>query len=384
MKPTKRKRFVLGIDDRIPSKIAASILRNQDYDLVGVHLRIDLGGDEELYPSAMHKANLESIEKACSALGIPLKVIDVTDETIAKVYDPYWIATLEGKVDYPKQRWLKDVLLTNLFSVADQIGAEGVTTGHFARRMNRIIRYPDLDLDQSLAFATVPADLLSRLLLPIGEVSPEMVVRLSRELGTIAKDDRDFDGAKGLRALHADRKNRGVWEWDRKVLDDPRVKARAEGDFFKRGPIRSVQEFTVGDHEGIPFYTVGSRAPGDNPDQFVIEIQPQSRTIIIGPMTNLLTTGAYLKDLNWTDEGVHPYRARRALVRSIREDGVETGAGIIEYPGKIAEIRYDTPLSGISVGQTLVFLEESQVLGSGTVIETKREMKPEKPVEKGL
>jgi tRNA-specific 2-thiouridylase len=389
MKPSKRKRIVLGIDDRIPSKIAASILRNQDFDLVAVHLRIDVGADQELYPTAFRRMNLEAIEAACVSLGIPLKTIDVTEETIANVFEPYWVATLGGRADSPSSRWLRDIMLPNLRKVAAQFGADAIATGHFARLMGRVLRYVDPMLDQSLGFATIDEATLKALTLPLGEVSPEMVVRLARELGTIPKVEEDYDGSRGLEALVADFHGRGSWRWEKSLLADPRVQVKAAGDFFKPGPVRSVEEFSMEDHAGIAFHPIGSRAPHKE-DQFVIDIQPQSRTVIIGHESHLARGGAYVKELNWTEALKDRARERTVLVRPLPSGNEPENSWLSrhpepvstrvwEYPGGLAEVRFESPLSGLAVGQTLVFLERSQVLGSAIIVETRP---PEKPVEK--
>jgi len=81
MKPFKKKRVVIGIDAGLPSRVAASVLRNQDFDLMAVHLVCDLaalGSEPETYPSAMGASDLPGIEKFCESLGVPLKTIDVT------------------------------------------------------------------------------------------------------------------------------------------------------------------------------------------------------------------------------------------------------------------------------------------------------------------
>jgi tRNA-specific 2-thiouridylase len=389
MKPSKRKRIVLGIDDRIPSKIAASILRNQDFELVGVHLRIDLGAEEELYPTAFRRTNLETIEAACGSLGIPLKTIDVTDEVVGNVFEPYWMATLGGRADSPSSRWLRDILLPNLRKVATQFGTESIATGHFARLMGRVLRYVDPSLDQSLGFATIDEATLKALTLPLGEVSPDMLVRLARELGAIPKVEDDYDGSQGLEALIADLRGRGNWRWEKTLLSDPRLQAKAAGDFFKPGPVRSVEEFSMADHSGIAFHPIGSQAP-EKLDQFVIDILPQSRTVIIGHETHLARGGAFVKGLSWTEKLKGRARERKILMRPLPSGNQPEESWLSrnlepvttrvwEYPGGLAEVHFETPLSGIAVGQTLVFLEESQVLGSATVVETQA---PEKWVEK--
>jgi tRNA-specific 2-thiouridylase len=308
-------------------------------------------------------------------------VVEVTDEALATVYDPYWIATISGRADAPQVRWLRDLLLPRLNAVARQFGADHVATGHFARNVKGVQRYHDAALDQSPAFATCAPEDLARLLLPIGEVSPEMVVRLGVELGALAKPEGEASAATAKEALEADRNARGNWSWGL-LLKSPEVQARAALDVFKPGPYRGSDELALGEHEGIPMASIGDPVPGHF-GQFVVEILPQTLTIRVGPEAMLEVDRAFLKDVSWVDSEERGYAPRKVSAEAIpfapktlsrpRPRVPAVTATVLEYPARLAELRFALPLRTLAPGQTIVFSSDSRILGSGTVVETLRE-----------
>lgn len=391
MKPFKRKRIVFGIDEGLPSRVAASILRNQDFDLLAVHLRCDLaaiGEDPATYPSAVQTSDLPAIEKFCESLGVPLKTIDVTEETLAKVYTPFLIATLGGKRFAGSAAWVREILAPHLDSVARARDAELFATGHFARWTTDLHRHPEAALDQSRSLVGLDRATLERFVLPVGEVSVEMLMRLAREIGAATKADGEFELAAEMRALAEDRARRGRWEWTDAQLLDPRVQVRAGEDFFKPGPIGGADEFAVGEHRGIPFFSVGAAVP-QIPGAFVLETHPQSRMLTVATESRLGSRSAILQGLKWYEPnpmGAHrrrrvtvekePPNARVGAIGPTRVEGF-----LLEYPGGIGEVHFEVPLSGLGIGETLVFFEESRVLGSATITEIIRAFLPEKAIE---
>ncbi|MBS1961479.1 MAG: MnmA/TRMU family protein [Bdellovibrionales bacterium] len=391
MKPSKRKRIVFGIDEGLPARVAASILRNQDFDLLVVHLRCDLaalGEDPETYPAAMRPSDLPAIEKFCESLGVPLKVIDVTEEVLAKVYSPFWIATLSGARFDGAGAFARDILFPHLQAIADARQADAIATGHFAKVTPEIYRYPEESLDQSRILARLAPTQLSRTIFPVGDVALEMLLRLASEIGAAPKEEGPFVFAKAERALVGSREKRGRWEWTDAQLADPRVQARAAGDYFKPGAIGGAVEFAVGEHRGIPFFQVGSPDP-QHAGHYVAEVQPQARQLLVATEGDLAVDTLFVHRLVWHERasgGRH--RSRRLLVekespnsRTARLGPARVPATLFEYPDRFGELRLDSPLYAVAPGETLVFFEESRVLGSAIVVASERRGKGEMPIE---
>jgi len=391
MKPTKRKRIVFGIDEGLPARVAASILRNQDFDLLAVHFHCDLpklGEDPAVYPSAMRPSDIASLEKFAESLGVPFRAIDVTEEVLAKVYTPFFVATLNGARFAASPAWNREILFPKLVEIADARGAEAFGTGHFAGRAPDLSRYAEEEFDQSRSLARLDQPTLSRLVLPVGEVSVEMLMRLAREIGTSPKDDAPLGPARETEALREARAKRGVWEWTEAQLQDPHLQMRAAGDYFKPGPIGGLNEVAVGEHRGIPYYRVGSPAPFHD-GHFVLDIRTQSRTVLIGPPSDLAVDALYVKKLRWANpDPRRAHRERRVIVEKEPPNSLVPACGpartagkLLEYPDGLAEIHLDGPLAAVAPGELLVFYEESRVLGSAIVAEVIRARPAEKAIE---
>ncbi len=402
MKSSKRVRVIAAIDENIFSQVAASILRNQDYDLVAIYLLIDLeklGLNSSTFPSAMRKSNLTKIEKFCSGIDVPLRVIDVTEDVIAKVYDPFWMARLTGAPSAPRLDWVSGFLIPKLAELAKDFRAESFCTGHLARKLDEkpggILRYSDDTdpyLDQSESFSRLKADsssdVLDRLILPLGEVSLDRIAHLAQEMGLLKKpvlieDDDEAEKIDpdliAMADLLEEYRTRGRWEFTEAQLSSPELQARAPGDYFNRGPIRSTDEVTVEEHKGIPFYQRGDSAPEFH-EQVVLDILLQSKTIIIGPKKNGAIGRAFLQNILWNLAPKNPIHAFPIIV-SIFGERKWVEATLTLYPGGLGDLKLRSPLYGTARGTTLVFYEGSRVIGSAKIAETPKELSREIPIE---
>lgn len=395
MKPSKRARVIAAVDENIFSQVAASVLRNQDYDLIAIHLAVDLqafGLDATEYPSALRKSNIVQIEKFCSGIDIPLRIIDITEEVLARIYDPFWMTTLTGAPSSATLDWVSGYLMPKLSRLARDYKADSFATGHLARKLEEkpagILRYvdPTADpaMDQSDSFSRlssgVDSDILGQLILPLGEVSLNRIVRLAQEMGLLKKGAEDADGKLGLQKLLEDHSARGRWSFTEAQLQNPRVQARAPSEFFKPGPMRSLDDFSSTEHTGIPFYKVGTPVP-EFPGQFVLEIRNPSKTLIIGAPSDLDVGRVFLQDLTWNSRP-------KSVVLDLKVEAEAFGSrrsssGLLTlFPGGLGDLRLETPLSGLAEGGWLTLYDGPRVLGAGKIAKALKGLPGQIPIEK--
>lgn len=338
MKSTKRSRIIVALDDQVLSQVAASILRNQDFDLIGVHFSIDLtriGLDQEDYPSALRKQDIAKIEKFCAAIDIPLRIVDVTEEVFATVYDPFWMATLTGAPTSPALDWVSGFLIPRLAALSKEFRAEWYATGHLVRKLEEtpcgLLRYTDPMLDQSASFSRLKSlELLDHLLLPLGNVSFERIIRLAHEMNLIEKD-MEIDQILNQRADHA------KWKFTNELLQNPVVQSRAPAGYFK--PLS---------------------VPRDNE-----------------------VWRAFIQDLHVNVPPSSVVRDLKVTVQAVNGGDAALGS-VTLFPGFLADLRLKEPLAGLASGSWLVFYDGERVIGSGKVAEIRPYSATEIPIEKAV
>lgn len=394
MKSSKRVRIIAAVDEGIFSQVAASILRNQDYDLIAVHFYIDLeklGMNPSEFPAALQKSNLTQIEKFCAGIDVPLRVIDITEEVLAKVYDPFWMATLTGAPSAPTLDWVSGFLIPKLSTLARDYKADFFSTGHLARKHDEkqggVLRYLDPLLDQSASFSRLHSylspEILSRLILPLGEVSLDRLARLAQEMGLLKKPNREADEPEtpsGLEELLLNHEHRRRWLFTPTLLQNPGVHARAPGDFFKPGPIQSHEEPGLPDHPGIPFFKVGD-ALAEYPGQVVLEVRNPSRTLVIGPALKLLARRAFIQDLVWNVRPKSSVNNLKLQVEAFGSNPIGEGS-LMLYPGNLGELSLTAPLPGLYAGRWLTFYDGAWILGAGKVSEVRGDFEAQFQIEK--
>ena len=222
------KKVVLGLSGGVDSAVAAHILRVRGYEVTGAYL--DLFNDDE-------KADAV---KSASELGIPLEVIPAREELAKLVAEPFRESCLSGRTLNPCVICNPNVKLRLLNECADSLGAEYIATGHYCVCDHGGIYMGDRDFDQSYMFCRTPKELISRLILPLGDMKKQRVREIALKKGVSVHkkpDSRDgcfFDGMSCA-------------DW-----------VASKGGAASRGNVIFEGE-TIGSHEGVYRYTVGQR-----------------------------------------------------------------------------------------------------------------------------
>ncbi len=333
---------VLGLSGGVDSALCAYLLKEQGYDVVGLWLDIGIGTSEDARAVA-------------KAAGIGFAVMDIRDGLEQDVIAPFCDAYLWGQTPNPCIFCNPKVKCKALFDYADQIGAEYVSTGHYAR----IGRTPDGEAalltaasgkDQSYMLYRLPKAWLSRLIFPLGAYPDKDAVRrdaVSRGIPVADKDDSmeicfipDGDYAAFL-------ERRGI--------------APGPGDFVDE------DGNVLGRHRGIHHYTVGMRrhlgiAAGER--VYVKRIDRDKNQVVLAKGGDVNVTEINVERLRWLgDLPKLPYSCG-AKVRYSRQThpcvirSVENG---------VATVSFDPPVRSPAPGQSAVFYDGDRVLGGGYI-----------------
>lgn len=347
----------------VDSSVAAALLKEQGYSVIGVTLNVwpEYAVVEAGSP---HRAccSLDSVEDArrvADRLDIPhytLNFRDIFDQAVIQNFlDEY----LRGRTPNPCVRCNRFVKFEALLSRARSWEADYLATGHYARvgrsddGRSTLRKAVDPSKDQSYALYSLTQQQLARTLFPLGELRKSETRRIAARLGLVTAEkpesqeicfvpDDDYSGFIRRRLPSAARP----------------------------GPIRNREGELLGSHQGIAFFTVGQRRGlgiASGRPLYVLEILPEENAIVVGPRDELYSPGLLADDLNWVsiDE---PGDAIRVAAR-IRYRAAEIPAlARVRRDGKL-EVRFDEPQRAVSPGQTVVLYDGDLVVAGGTIVE---------------
>lgn len=353
------KRVVLAMSGGVDSSVCALLLKQQGYDVIGLFMRTGTHATDELAPA--HKKGCCSAIDAGDArriadrLDIPFYALDFERE-FDRIIDYFADEYLAGRTPNPCvvcNNWLK---FGKLWSFGKQLDADFIATGHYARIVSstsgfELHRGVDPDKDQSYVLHGLRKSILPHLLFPIGDMSKSDVRRLASdaELGVASKPDSveicfvpDGDHAGLIRRRRPQLRTAGVFV-------DTTGQVLAEHDGYER--------FTIGQRKGLG-YAAGQR-------RYVLDIVPETRTVVLGDQDQLLSAGLTAMRVNWLVDS--PPTAPFACSAQIRYRHAGASAEIVVVGSGGAEVRFVEPQPAVTPGQAVVFYDGTRVIGGGWI-----------------
>lgn len=353
-------KVVVGMSGGVDSSVAAYLLKEQGYDVIGVTMQI--WQDEE---QAMQEENggccglsaVDDARRVAAALEIPYYVMNFKKEFKEHVIDYFVEEYQNGRTPNPCIACNRYVKWESLLQRSLSIGAEYIATGHYARVVQlengryTLRRSATLAKDQTYALYNLTQDQLKRTLMPVGEYTKEEVRSIAEKINfRIANkpDSQDIcfvpDG-----------------DYASYIEEEAGVKV-PEGNFV-------LTDGTVlGCHKGITHYTVGQRkglglALGY--PAFVLEIRPETNEVVIGTKEESMTMQLRARNLNFMSiedltEPLHVFTKIRYNHRGAWCTIEKTGEDEILCT-------FDEPQRAVTPGQAVVFYDGEYVLGGGTI-----------------
>ncbi|MFN2460099.1 MAG: tRNA 2-thiouridine(34) synthase MnmA [Candidatus Velthaea sp.] len=358
-----KTRVVAAMSGGVDSAVAAGLLVEGGYDVVGVTMKMYAPTKPAHAKSCCGAEDFDDARRAAATLGIPHYVLDFEETFRVNVVDRFARDYAAGRTPNPCVACNTFVKLGTLRRYAEQLDAAYVATGHYARIEHRADG-PHLfrgtrEKDQAYALAQLAPDQLARLLLPLGALTKAETRAHAERLGLrVAQkpESQDICFVEG-----------GDY---RDVLDRLAPAARAEG------PIRTTHGELVGAHAGIARYTVGQRrglpAAADGP-RYVTRIEPATNTIVIGREDELAVDALVADELNV----IRPELLGRtaAPVRAMTRYRSQPAPAVArECDDGSLEVRFAAPQRAVTPGQLVALLaaDSDEMLGAGTIREALR------------
>jgi tRNA-uridine 2-sulfurtransferase len=356
-KPPHATRVVVAMSGGVDSSVAAALLKDEGYDVVGITLQLyDQGAASGRKGACCAGQDIYDAARVAERLGIPHYVLDYESRFRTQVIDDFVESYARGETPIPCIRCNERVKFRDLLAVARDLGAVALATGHYVRRAvgragPQLHRAADATRDQSyFLFATTRAQ-LDLLRFPLGDFAKAETRRLAQRFGLpVAEkpDSQDIcfvpDGDYGA------------------LVQRLKPEASEPGDIVdERGRV-------LGRHRGVIHYTVGQRkgigvAAGE--PLYVLRLDPARRRVVVGPQAALGTREVPIGAVNWLGDQV-PESGLPVAVK-LRSAQPPISARLMLDGRGGGTVLLDAPVLGVAPGQACVFYEGTRVLGGGWI-----------------
>ena len=363
----KGARVVVGMSGGVDSSVAAHLLKQQGYEVIGVTMKvwpqdcISRAEDKCCGPQAIADARA-----VAHSLGIPHYVVDEGENFERLVIDYFTAEYQAGRTPNPCVMCNEKVKFGNLWGKAKAIGAEFIATGHYAIVEHRtdpesgepgravLRKGRDPRKDQSYFLFSLRQPQLQRALLPLGGMEKTEIRAIARQLGLKTADKEDsqeicFVPGNDYKAF---------------------LKTHMGAEEFHPGGIFDKAGRRVAEHEGIELFTIGQRKglPGGSPKPvYVIDIDPATSSVFVGDAEDLITEEFSMDHCSWHSDESEPFEV------TVKIRYAHPGAAATVFPGENGEahVRLHVPARAVTPGQAAVCYRGDEVLGGGWITRQK-------------
>lgn len=356
MKEPKDTRVVVGMSGGVDSSVAALMLKEQGYDVIGIFMKNWDDTDEFGHCTATE--DYEDVIKVCNKIGIPYYAVNFEKQYWEKVFQYFLNEYKAGRTPNPDVMCNKEIKFKAFLEHALELGADYLATGHYARVANidgeyKMLRGVDNNKDQTYFLNQLGQEQLSRVLFPIGEIEKTEVRRLAEEADLATAKKKDSTGIC--------------------FIGERNFKEFLSGYLpAQKGNMETFDGEVVGRHDGLMYYTIGQRhglgIGGQGEPWFVIGKDLKRNVLIVGQgfHNDLLYSDSIIAtDVSWVSDQPKPATFKcTAKFRYRQPDNVVTVETLEN--GEVRVI-FDEPIRAITPGQAVVFYDGEECLGGGTI-----------------
>ena len=351
-------KVVVAMSGGVDSSVAAALLKQQGYEVTGMMLRLwsETGREESnrcCTPDAMAQAR-----RVAAILDIPFYAVDVKEQFHSKVVQSFLDGYAQGLTPNPCLICNRQIKWGFLLEHALALGADYLASGHFARKQvvengrEELLRAMDPAKDQSYVLHLLTQERLRHALFPVGGYSKPEIRELARSfnLPTANRpESQDLCFLAGQDYRDFIRRNA------------PQI--------AQPGPILDRAGKTLGEHNGLAYYTIGQRKGLGIPSSvplYVLAKDASTNALVVGVEAELGSQELTASDVNWI-AGTAPMEPLRLQVKT-RYTAREAQALVTPLAGDRAFVRFDEPQRDLTPGQAAVFYAGEIVLGGGLIL----------------
>ena len=351
-------RVIVAMSGGVDSSVAALLLKEQGFDVIGVTMRLWTVERDDLPTLSKRCCSVEDVKDArrvCQTIDAPHYVLNFEREFQKHVVDYFCQEYDRGRTPHPCLACNDKIKFDFLLRRAMFLEADYIATGHYARiRANgdrlALLKGADANKDQSYILFTLTQAELRRLRLPIGEHPKKRIRQIAAEAGLPVADKPDSQEICFIP------------DGDYRKFVGDRTRPRP-------GVLVDSNGAVLGHHPGVQFFTIGQRRglglPGNTGSpMYVVGIDAHTSRVTLGPEDGLYRSSLWASRVNFISGAAPPGPIE--VTAKVRYKASGASATMTATDGW-AEIRFDEPQRAVTPGQAVVFYKGEEVVGGGII-----------------
>lgn len=361
METVRKTRVVVGMSGGVDSSVAAYLLKEQGYDVVGLFMKNWDDTDETGYCTATE--DYEDVAKVCEQIGIPYYSVNFEKEYWDRVFSYFLEEYKKGRTPNPDVMCNKEIKFKAFLDYAMGLGADYVAMGHYARAQRdfdgqvHLLRGVDQNKDQTYFLSQLSQEQLLKAIFPLGHLQKKEVREIAEKAGLATAKKKDstgicFIGEKDFNAFLSE------------YLPN------------KPGKMMTLDGQVMGEHMGLMYYTIGQRqglgiggTKGTNNDPwFVIGKDTQTQTLFVGQgyhHPNLYSDYLEASQIHFTSDRFNLQSFECTAKFRYRQQDIKVKVEL--GPDHTAKVIFDQPVRAVTPGQAVVFYDGQECLGGGII-----------------
>ena len=351
-------KVVVAMSGGVDSSVAAALLKEQGYDVIGMMLRLWSEPGKEDSNRCCTPDSMAQARRVAAKLDIPFYVIDAKDVFHNTVVQYFLDGYARGETPNPCLICNRQIRWTFLLDHALALGADYMATGHYVRIKRdesgnvELLRAVDRSKDQSYVLHVLTQEKLARALFPVGDYPKTEIRLIAEKFGLPSASRRDSQDLCFL-----------AGEDYRNFLQ------RNAAEMLRPGEILTREGTAIGTHTGLANYTIGQRKGlglASPVPLYVLGKDSAANALIVGTQEELGARQLIARDVNWL-AGEVPAGPFRAEVK-IRYTAKEAEALVTPIRENRVQVEFDAPQRDITAGQAAVFFDGDHMLGGGIIM----------------
>ncbi|MFS0777031.1 tRNA 2-thiouridine(34) synthase MnmA [Neobacillus sp. 3P2-tot-E-2] len=363
-KSPKDTRVVVGMSGGVDSSVAALLLKEQGYEVIGIFMKN--WDDTNEFGVCTATADYEDVIRVCNQLDIPYYSVNFEKQYWDKVFTYFLKEYKSGRTPNPDVICNKEIKFKAFLDYAMSLGADFVATGHYARvdRVNgrlRMLRGKDDNKDQTYFLNQLTDEQLSRVLFPIGDMEKPKVREIAAEANLATASKKDSTGIC--------------------FIGERNFKEFLSGFLpAQKGNMETLDGKVIGHHDGLMYYTIGQRhglGIGGNGDPWFVIGKDMERNVLYvgqGFHHEMLYSDSIIADnVSWISKGaITDIFECMAKFRYRQQDSKVTVEWLDDAKVRVT---FHEPIRAVTPGQAVVFYQGDECLGGGIISQLYREGK---------